>query len=266
MRAIPALIALATLTACASTRPVPVQPGLGQAHQEQERIGQHSFNPWRDFPVDADPRPIVLLGETVQVGDGGFATGDAKAAFVDGQIDPAGKVPAEAAEAFKQLTEPAKGRPANGITPLRVLSVAKGTAAFATDRGTRQLPAWTFRLSDTIGEVAVLAERIEWIRPFSGLGRHTVSADGLTLTVRLHKAYEPCPGEPSQILTPEVLESRTAVDVGLRSELGPNAPGEPVPNCAHDLMLRLADYAVKLASPLGNRVLVDAQGRPMPVS
>lgn len=257
MRAIPALLALATLTACAQQPATPL--GSGQERGSEEgRIGQHSLEPWRDFPVDADPRPIILLGDPVTVP--GFTTGEAKVAFMEGQIDPAGNVPPEAAEAFKRLT-----KPANGTTPLRVLSVAKGTASFATDRGNKQLPAWTFRLNDTMGDIAVLAQDVQWTRQYATTG-NTVSADGLTLTVSMAKADEPCPGHPRQIFTPEVLESRTAVAVGLRTETGPSAPGERSSTCAHDLMLRMADYTVKLQRPLGNRVLVNAQGNPMPVS
>jgi hypothetical protein len=258
MRVFPAVLVLtAALTACAQPKPL-LDSGAAPPPDEQ-RIGQHSLEPWRDFPVDADPRPIVLLGELAGVE--GFTTGEAKLAFVNGQIDPAGNVPPEAEAAFKRLT-----KPADGTTPVRVLSTTKGTATFATDRGVRELPAWWFRLTDAIGDIAVLAEQVQWHRPRSAPGAHEVSVDGLTLMLTLPKPPAACPGEPTRTAHAEALESPTAVAVGLRTELGPPAPGERQGQCVQTLMLEFAEYPVTLDKPLGNRVLVDAQGNPMPVS
>lgn len=257
-----AVAVTALLAGCAGTTPPPTVD-LPQAPQDSDtRIGPHSLEPWKDFPVDANPRPQILIGELVNVGEGGFATGDAKLAFLEGSIDPDGKVPPEAEPAFKKLTQ---GKPL-GSPAIRVLSVSKGTADYATDRGSTSLPVWRFRLTDTIGDIVVLAEPVTWHRTQLSFGPQKVSADGLTLTLSMPAPAPPCPGQPTTVLVAESLESDTAVAVGLRTEDGPIAPGEPKGECVHDLMMRYAEYTVKLNKPLGNRVLVDAQGNPMAVT
>lgn len=187
----------------------------------------------------------------------GFADGGGKAAFMQGRIDPDGKVPPEAADTFAKIAKPSAGEP-----KIKVISAELGKATFPTDRGPRELPAWIFQLTGALGPATVLAVKPDYQLGYS-MTDAKVSGDGMTLTVRMAKAVEPCPGEPRITYEPEFLESPTAVAVGLKPVTGPMEPGVKG-NCAHDMMYRSADYPIKLAKPLGNRVLVDANGQPMP--
>jgi hypothetical protein len=254
-----AFVLLFALTACGG--PPVALDGRAAGPAEFTPVGPQSLEKWAAFPVDANPRPLVLLGDPVRV-EKGFADGDAKMAFEAGLVDPDGKVPPEAAQAFAALTLE-KPLPAPQPPKLKVLSATHATASFGTDRGPKELPAWIFMLSDALGPIAVLDLKPEW-RSFTSGPPQRVSADGLTLTLTLPKAAEPCPGEPRITYQAQFLESKTAVAVGLKQETGTKAPGERG-NCAHDLVMRFAEYPVKLSQPLGNRVLVDAQGNAMPV-
>jgi hypothetical protein len=256
MRRLAPLLLVIALTACGAA-PLEVGTASGGGGQFPE-IGPRSLEKWASFPVEADPRPLVLLGERVIV-ERGFTEGDAKAAFSDGRIDPDGRLPPEAAEAFAQIAKPAAGEP-----KIKVISVVKGTAKFMTDRGQRALPAWVFELTQTLGPVGVLAVKPDY-EAAPAMTTAIVSGDGMTLTVPMLKAYEPCPGEPRTTYEPQWLESPTAVAVGLKPIVGEVAPGEPG-NCAHDLAYRTADYMIRLDKPLGNRVVVGAEGNVISVS
>ncbi|HEX6685705.1 MAG TPA: hypothetical protein VF062_23215 [Candidatus Limnocylindrales bacterium] len=260
-RLAPVLLVLA-LTACAQ-RPEAATPTIGEPVDSMfPRVSQQALDKWASFPVDADPRPLVLIGDPVSSVQG-FSTDNGKLAFTMGRIDPDGKVPPEAAEAFSVLTEAKQAAPPE-VQPIKVISAVKGTAAFFTDRGAKQFPAWTFELTESLGPVAVLAVKPDFTSGHA-LSNAKVSADGMTLTVPMAKASEPCPGEARITYEAESLESATAVAVGLKPVTGEVAPGE-TGNCAHDLVYRTADYTIRLSKPLGNRVLVDASGNVLPVS
>jgi hypothetical protein len=257
MRRVVPVVLLLALAACAQQPTAVPAPMVGWGQADQwGTVSAQSLEKWASFPVDADPRPLVLLGERVNVKEG-FTDDDGKIAFIEGRVDADGKVPPEAAEAFAQLAKPAEGNPR-----IKVLSVHKGTAAFPTDRGGRDLPAWIFELTQTLGPVAVLAIKPEYEAGYATF-QAKVSADGVTLTVTMAKASPPCPGEPRITLEPQWLESATAVAVGLKQVIGPVEPGEKG-NCAHDAALHMAEYPIRLDRPLGNRVLVDSHGNPMP--
>jgi len=260
MRRLAPLLLLLTLTACAAT-PVPAESTIGQgypAEPEWPQVGPQSLAKWESFPVQANPRPLVLLGQTVNI-EQGFADGDGKLAFSEGRIDPDGKVPPDATEAFAKLVKPGAGEPR-----IKVISVVKGTAKFPTDRGPRDLPAWIFELTKTVGPVTVLDVKPNYQGSFATTTA-TLSPDGMTLTIPMGKPQEPCPGEPRVTHEAQWLESPTAVAVGLKKITGEVAPGQRG-NCAHDMALRLTDYTIRLDKPLGNRVLIDANGNAISVS
>lgn len=253
MRRLVLLLALA-LTACGSGEPVESAIGEGYA-DKWPRIGQETLAGWTSFPVGADPRPLVLLGERVNVKDG-FADDAGKTAFAEGRVDANGKVPPAAADAFAKLTKPGAGEP-----KLKVLSVTQGKAVFGTDRGPAELPAWIFQVTGAQGPVSVLAAKPDYQRDATIYGAK-VSPDGLTLTVTMPAAPVPCGGEARITYLPEWLESRTAVAVGLKKQTGEVMAGT-VGTC-HRLESRPADYTVKLGNPLGGRVLVGGNGEPLP--
>ena len=242
------------LAACSSP---PVETAISEGYADQwPRIGQATLAGWSTFPVGADPRPLVLLGEPVGAAQG-FTDDNAKTAFAEGRVDADGKVPPEAADTFAKLTKAGAGEP-----KLKVISTAQGKATFATDRGPRELPAWIFQLSGVEGKVAVLAAKPDFQSPAT-IYSATVSPDGLTLTVKMPGAPVPCQGEPRITYLPEWLESPAAVAVGLKKQTGKAMPGD-VAACRHQPN-STAEYPVKLSKPLGNRVLVAANGNPLPV-
>jgi hypothetical protein len=144
-----------------------------------------------------------------------------------------------------------------------VVSVAKGNATFPTDRGPRELPAWIFQLTQAQGPVAVLAVKPDYQQAATVYGAG-VSPDGLTLTVRMPAAPVACEGEPLITYLPEWLESPTAVAVGLKKQTGQVRAGAVGTCRRHET--RPAEYTIKLSKPLGNRVLVAANGNPLPVT
>lgn len=262
MRRLAPIIVVLALTACAQPRDTAVPLIGAPADPAGPRVSQQALDRWAPFPVDLEPRPLVLIGDAVWAPHG-FSTDDGKLAFITGLIEPDGKVPADGADAFSALTK-AKQSPPPHLRPIKVVSAVKGTASFSTDRGPAQLPAWTFELTDSLGPVAVLAVKPDYTGGY-GMGNARVSADGMMLTVSMASPPQPCPGEARLTFEPEFLESRTAVAVGLRSITGEVVPGV-TGDCAHDLVLRRTDYTIRLSRPLGNRVLVDALGNVWPVS
>ena len=234
---------------------------------------------WRTGLVLLDP---VLTSAP----SGGFPSGAAKLAFVNGNLvftgpsptrAPAGvvtwsdgstmKVPVlSEARVFAELTS---GRQCRGCatTPLAVTAARPTTLDVRTSRGTASVPAWAFTLKGVSAPVIQAAlppgsyatpdtygTPAENLRPlgtaFVGGGSVQPSADGWTLTVGL--GGSPCDSAWGGL----VAEVGGVVVVGGWMH-DPN-PDQP---CAAMLVLREA--AVRLAAPLGARVVLDAAtGRP----
>jgi hypothetical protein len=246
---------------------------------------------WRDFPVGRAPRPILLLGQPLR--ETGYHTGDAKLAVNTGRFELAATLPADqpatvnvtlpdgefplpiipAAQAYDGVR--GTGKPGNAPDanpkPLRITRVELGTASYDTDRGKLNLPAWLFHAPDSFEPLAWPAPRPE---AFWRLGDLTypstdarLAADGVTLTVTMAAPHpQACPGDPIYRHIPVVVESKTAVAVGLRREVVTVEPGPRRTDCMYDAMLRTQPYTFGLAVPLGNRVLVTSEGVPASVS
>ncbi|GIG00887.1 hypothetical protein [Catellatospora citrea] len=237
-----------------------------------------------DFPVERTPRPIVLLSGRVK--EYGYTSDEAKIAMSQGRLtlqaalpdgpatvratlaDGAFDLPAiSARQAYDLLVavgDPASA-PAATPPPLLVTKVQLGEAEFVTDRGPRMLPAWLFTAPESMGPLAVAApadtafwpeEHADGVMSSAGL-----AADGVTLTVRLPTPPEPCAGQPVHEYAAEAVESAKAVAVRLRIiATSPAASPGGSADCIRDAMLRTAEYTVRLARPLGNRVLLTASG------
>jgi len=120
---------------------------------------------WSEFPVDQTPRPVVLVGSRVHV-EAGFATGEAKMAFLEGRWDEAVEVPAPVLD---ELRGQGSGVRSGGAS-LVVTSVELAASEFVTDRGRRRLPAWRLTVQDALGPIWVLdPEIVDW-RPSEGAG------------------------------------------------------------------------------------------------
>jgi hypothetical protein len=286
------LAAATALAACAQ----PILGGTDAALDQAAPVGApdpSSIESWRDFPVGRSPRPVVLMGSPLL--EEGYRTNDAKLAVILGRIELAAPLPVTprtveaelpdgrhtvpvlpAAEAFARVRavgDP-KNAPGENPTPLRVTKVELATAPFYTDRGRVRLPAWLFHAPAALGPRAwpAIPPELLWRpgeidHPTGAEG--ALAADGLTLTLTLPMPDAgPCPGEEARRYVPVLLEGDTAVAVGLRADaaVASTAPGTPIADCGARAMLRTRRFSVRLAAPLGNRVMVDVAGIPIPIT
>jgi hypothetical protein len=230
---------------------------------------------------------VLDTGSLASGPSGGFASSAAKLAFVNGDLVYTGPPPAGApagvvtwpdgsamkvpvlseARVFGELTG---GRQCPGCAtkPLAVTAARPTTMDVLTSRGTASVPAWAFTLKGVSTPViqAALApgsyltpnthgsspEKLAPLGPaFVGGGPVWPSADGRSLTVGV--AGSPCDKAWGGL----VAEVGGVVVVGGWMQ-NPN----PDQACADVLELRRA--AVRLAAPLGQRVVLDAStGRPV---
>jgi hypothetical protein len=232
---------------------------------------------WADFPVNASPRPLVLTGPAILDPANGFPTADAKLAYLDGDFEVRTTLPTgpstvdgqqviTAAQALAQLRSAGDGKTAS--SPLSITAVTFGTGRFSTDRGTRTLPAWTFRFENVTNPALVLAipptdrwPRADMPKNDSGDNSVSISPDGSQLTlsfVGVAPGTGPCQAE----YTADIRESATAVSISPPREL-PHSGRDPG-QC--DLVGYTRTVTVTLRSPLGNRVVVNSQGVPLATS
>jgi len=238
--------------------------GLPDRDAEMVRSARRAVAGWAEFPVGADPRPLVLLDGPVR-GEG-FATGDAKLAFLRGAVEAEAGVPEDAVRPLR--------RPADGTGPqprglLRVVAAERSEAEFATDRGRQRLPAWSLEAADTLGPIWVLSGEVRarcWSPPEpvsqARIGPHwlrsgAIGADGRELTVEFAGGSERLFG-----YDPEVMETPAAVCVvPLPRMIVRLAPGTAITAEGH-----LRKVRVTLAERLGGRVLVNLDGTAVPVT
>jgi hypothetical protein len=285
--------ALLTSLVAGCARPSPAaQPGGGVADPRQDGLDPAVLEKWRDFPVGRTPRPILLLGAPLR--ETGYHTDDAKLAVITGRYELATTLPASQPDSVTATlpdgafrlpvisAERAYGgvrgsgssanAPGETPTPLRITRVELATAPFDTDRGELRLPAWLFHAPDSMEPLAWPALRPDafWRLGELQFAQETydarLDADGVTLTVTMPAPHPgACPGDAVYRHLPVMLESATAVAVGIRREVVSIAPGTRSDNCAYDAMLRTQKYKVKLAAPLGPRVLIGTDGGPVAV-
>lgn len=252
---------------------------------------------WSTFPVDRQPRPIVLVGPSLVV-YAGYQTGTAKAAAMTGSYRLAVSLPPDprptpvdvpggpatlpligaAAAIDRMKADVAGAQPDPSVTPLAIVGLEFGTAPIATDRGTLTLPVWRVHTADELGPTIVLAVADSGLAARAGStgpavtpgqrasGAAKVSADGRHLTITAQESVPHCPGEPIYQTTAGVRESATAAVVVYTRTQVSAVPTDPGGSCALYLKLQPVTYQVDLATPLGNRVLVDTDGNPQPVT
>ena len=236
---------------------------------------------WTTGLVLTDP------GELVFVGGNGFATGDQKVAFVDGRFALSVQLPAApltgkvrwpggatatvrlltAAQAYRTLAteQSCPGQPCP--PPLVITGAKPGTVSVGTSRGNAIVPAWTFTARSLASAitVAALAPGSYQTQPdhlpglpaggldgFTGAGLGLVSADGRQIHVLVGKS--PCDTRSGAL----VYETASAVIIGSWT-YNPHPEGGCVDS------LEMEAVPVKLATPLGNRVVLSVyDGRPLP--
>jgi hypothetical protein len=231
-------------------RPDGLAEGLPAARWAVER--------WAGFPVDRVPRPPVLIGGDVRV-DGGFRSNTAKLALVMGRIEAAVAVPEPVLHSLRRESGPES---------LRITAATLGEHEFLTDRGRRRLPAWRLESPELTGAIWVLAPdaaALAWSPPGPAPPpppgvRHdwitgSVCGDGRALRV----SFTGGPENAVAYDRAEVVESDRAVAVVPVERLlvGPSTIITAVG------VGRAVD--VRLAQPLGARVLVGLDARPAEV-
>ena len=234
---------------------------------------------WARFPIDASPRPVVLTGPAIIDPHSGFPMGDDKSEYVSGRIALATALPSGPASvagqsiitanaAFALLSTPPT---AGGTYPisasLKVIDIRLGTAVFSTDRGPRSLPTWTFTFAGVAGPANVLAVPAADRWPLAGMpafaplsDQATLSADGRHIT--LHFVGSPPGSGPCEAnYVAHVAQSATAVSLSARAL----ATTKPSANVACSAVGYLRTVTVTLTRALGNRVLIDPNGAPIPI-
>ncbi len=227
---------------------------------------------WAKFPADTSHRPLVLTSDPVSGPAYGFRTDGAKEAFLTGLFvapavlpsgpQAAGGYPvvsaAQALAAMRAEGTPAGSGNLNQPTPLVITGVRFGESSFATDRGTRTLPAWLFSFADVQYPVAVLAIAPSSRFPapdqsMASVGAH-LAPDGRTATITFVGA-KPGPGPCGADYTVFQIESDNAVALYVRETRHDTAaPGVVCSDVGY-----LRREVIEFGSPLGNRVLVDAK-------
>jgi hypothetical protein len=152
-------LTVAVLAGCGSTadtRSPPSGPELGGA-----------LRTWSRFPVNASPRPLVVVGPEVSDPPAGFPGGAIKLAYLRRAVRFAARLPPgpataggfqliSARQAVALFRSGAATGPPAGIR-LTVTTVRLGAGVFVTDRGLRRLPTWQFGFAGVRGLAAVLA-------------------------------------------------------------------------------------------------------------
>ena len=202
---------------------------------------------WEGFPVHREPRPIVLTEMGVMALDRLRADTRWRALF-DGPGVPESELPPEIVPAaINYCRDVQTGAP----RPLARLIRANGP--FATDRGLRELPAWMMYPDDRRWPFIALdpdfKRRMTWWPPGLSAYGHQESVladDRRTLTYR----FTGTPRQYADYPYAEVFETDTAVLV---------KPVEVPLDGPSSIRLAYAEereVVVRLAAPLGNRVLI----------
>lgn len=213
---------------------------------------------WSQFPVHADPRPIVLLEGALRAEEG-FATADAKMAFLTGAIEARKGVPEEVIHLMRRSQVRARPAP----SALRVNAAALAKTTFVTDRGRQTFAAWRVDADDTHGPIWVLAEEVLahcWSPPDAsddvsagGAGSRVLS--GATLGSGDTDLAVDFVGGSKALLDyeAETIENAAAVAVILRERAKRVlAPATAITAAGHARRIRS-----DLSDPLGSRVLVN---------
>lgn len=230
---------------------------------------------WSTFPVDEDPRPIVLMRPIVDTPEG-FANGTMKSDFAFGRWKNPSDLPdaparaggypimsaSEALDALRRAE--GDGPPRPGPSQLTVRDVRLDHAKVPTDRGPRQMPVWIVRFHDTRGEsvIPAIARTARWTAAEGGPSSRYLTAQidpsDQVLTVPYPDGSDPCSGR----WRVQVKESAQAVAIGIAQERPParitstecktffgSTPSEGADNPK-------ASTGIQLSAPLGNRLVM----------
>lgn len=224
---------------------------------------------WESFPVDRQPRPLILTGSPFRF-ERGFRSGEAKLAFLYGDIKAVVPLPDGLLEVLLggedgSRAVPGKRRWSN---PLLITQESLDNAQFGTDRGRRVFPAWRLSGPEVDGVFWVLDPTVAATRwkppepappkPSDGLPHRAASATIEGDDRTLHFTFTGAPPEYAEYPAAEVIETGQALVVlPIARDIGP--PGwRATVGCARTVTARLA-------RPLGERVVVDLDASPVMV-
>lgn len=229
---------------------------------------------WRAFPVSANPRPIVPLGEGLVVDPpSGFHNDAQKFAYVEGRYALHTSLPPGSATAYRRLRAHRNGQQVK-VPPLIVIRVRPGTATFMTDRGRMLLPAWRFSFKNVADPASVLAlppPKLFIPPPLHRFGKPgpdssiedsaTVSATGESITVSF-VGPPPGAGPCTADYRASIVADRRAVAFAIATIAAPVPPGTVC-----DALAVRRSVVLHLDRPLGARVLISAtDGGAVPVT
>lgn len=208
---------------------------------------------WAAFPIDATPRPIVLLDGRVRI-EGGFAEGVSKLAWLAGAVET--RVPLPAAVLALLPAQQREG----GQTALAITEAVLTEAEFQCDRGLRQLPAYRLRLSGLAGSCVVLSPEVScwWTANDAEQVRDaamaTVDDDGVTVHLSafggvLTQFHRVVFQEHPTCVVARIITSERSVPTG---------------TAVAAVGLRRTILG-RLRTPLGGRVLLRTTGQPLAV-
>lgn len=287
VRSAVAVLALGVLAGCAGAPdvggaadgPGGASDGIGRAGPPASGNPDTALAGWQSFPVSADPRPVVLTSGMVLDPSSGFATDEDKLAYLAGQYELGVALPAapptsggypviSAKAALDRLRGNVSGQQVS--SRLRIVDASLTGAKFSTDRGPQQLPAWQFRLAGVADSVRVLAvsqSRLWPAKPFEPTWSEdgtSIAADDQTLThsfIASPAGPSPCGAEYAG----KVTESRTAAVISVEVVTPNPAGGSTSADQACPAIGAQRTVTLRLATPLGDRVLLTAQGAPIAV-
>jgi len=224
---------------------------------------------WESFPVDRQPRPLVLTGPPFWF-ERGFRSGQAKLAFHYGDIEAAAPLPDGLLEVLRAgeggpRAAPGRRRWSN---PLLITRASPDHAHFGTDRGRLEFPAWRLSGPEVDGVFWVLDPAVAATRweppepappkPSEGLPHRAASAAIASDDRTLHFTFTGAPPEFAEYPAAEVIETRQALVV-LPIVQGIGRPGWRA------TVGQARTVTARLDRPLGERVVVDLDASPVVV-
>jgi hypothetical protein len=242
---------------------------------------QAAANKWSAFPVSADPRPVVLIGDAIADPATGFPNADTRVAYETGRFRLIASLPSypptrdgysliSAGTAVQQMLAMKLCCATTTIT-VDITDVRLVDHPFVTDRGEKMLPAWQLRLRGVKDDAFVLAVSPNQRYPVNtqtglvGGGQIAQSPDGRTLTIYF--------GGPFNSLA--VAQTPAAVAIIVTTQVGTSGRGG-TPCAACPAIVPPGSYGplypgapntttITLDQPLGHRVVVNASAIPVEV-
>lgn len=220
-----------------------------------DRVTEEVVARWEAFPVQAEPRAVVLLDKPVRV-EGVFTGAEFELAWSQGLIRPDPSLPSGLVSLLSDGTGGARD------SVLTIAEATSTTAAFRCDRGPRDLPAYRLSVTGLRGFCIALAPELACWWPADDAERQrrvggvaTVDDDDTTVHVQV------LAGAPTPTGRLRFHEYETFVVARMATD----APAAPTGN-ARRARFASGGATGRLTEPLGARVLLSTSGEPLVVT